>query len=502
MATSSVTSTERLGGIAGLGTPLMQLLAADSIDPGSEPSYQLCKIIWLYHPLGGKLVEKPVDLALSKPRVISVTRGPEERLKRAFIDEWQAIDATRRIANLAKTARCYGIGALSLSEDGVPTSEPVDPWRLADATLAVNTLDPLNTAGSLVLNQNPTALDFQHVVEVRVQGKTYHRSRTVVLMNGDPVYIAFTTSAYGYVGRSVFQRILYPLKSFVNSMITDDEVVTKAGLLVVKQKQASSIANSLMDRFSGIKRMLLQQGKSGNVLTVGAEDDVQSLNFQNLDGAYGLARKNVLDNIASGAPMPAKMMTEETFAEGFGEGTEDAKAVLQFIDEVRRWLTPAHEWFDRIVMYRAWNEEFYRGIQRDYPEYRDVDYRTAFYEWKNAFSSSWPNLDKEPESKRIEVSKVKMEATIALLEVLLPELKGAPDARVQLVQWAIANFNELKLLFGSALELEDDDLLDAFKDELERNQPPGGDDELDEPRPPRPFRSDASGIVRALAGVR
>ena len=47
------------------------------------------------------------------------------------------------------------------------------------------------------------------------------------------------------------------------------------------------------------------------------------------------SRKNVLQNIATAVPMPARMLNHETFAEGFGEGTEDAAAESRFITRIR-----------------------------------------------------------------------------------------------------------------------------------------------------------------------
>ncbi|WP_245168482.1 hypothetical protein [Enterobacter roggenkampii] len=43
--------------------------------------------------------------------------------------------------------------------------------------------------------------------------------------------------------------------------------------------------------------------------------------------------------MAAAADMPAIILNSETFAQGFGEGTEDARAVAVYIDNIREWLT-------------------------------------------------------------------------------------------------------------------------------------------------------------------
>jgi hypothetical protein len=116
---------------------------------------------------------------------------------------------------------------------------------------------------------------------------------------------------------------------------------------------------------AGFKWQLLKEAKTDTVISIAA---VEALDLKNIDGAYGMARKDILENIAAGDDMPAKILIDETFAEGFGEGTEDAKNIAQFINRVRIGMNPLYEFFDKIVQYRAWNEDFYGVIQGNFPE--------------------------------------------------------------------------------------------------------------------------------------
>ncbi len=275
------------------------------------------------------------------------------------------------------------------------------------------------------------------------------------MMNEDPLYINYTTSAFGFVGRSVYQRSLYPLKSFLQTMITDDMVSRKAGLLIAKLKQAGSIINNLMSTMAGQKRQLVKEGETNGVLSISASDneDVTSLNLQNVNDAMTASRKNILENIAVSADMPAKLLNSETFAEGFGEGTEDAKAVARYIDRVRVAMQPLYDFFDQVCMYRAWNPEFYKTIQAEFSdEYGSMGYTQAFYQWTNSFAAQWPSLLTEPDSEKIKVDDVKLKAVIAMLEALLPNLD--PENKTSAILWACDNFNELKLMFQSPLVLD------------------------------------------------
>jgi hypothetical protein len=205
--------------------------------------------------------------------------------------------------------------------------------------------DPLNIAGSVVLNLNPNAFDFLKTKGIVVQGQKYDRSRTQIIMNEDPIYLSYTVASFGFVGRSVYQRSLYPLKSFIQSMITDDMIVRKSGVIVAKLKPYGAVVNQIMNMAAGFKRQLLKEAKTDNVISINIDEAVEALDLKNIDGAYGMARKDILENIAAGDDMPAKILIDETFAEGFGEGTEDAKNIAQFINRVRIGMNPLYEFF-------------------------------------------------------------------------------------------------------------------------------------------------------------
>lgn len=468
------------GGLFGgspLGTPLMKILMADNIELGSSASYELCKMIYSYHPYGAKLVDVPVQLAQSQGRNINIPGSPEDRVRKAFTDEWQRIDADRIIANVVRLARIYGIASVAMMIPEEDPTKPVDFATLANKPLTFNVFDPLNTAGSLVLNQNPNSPIFLKPITIQVQGQAYHINRTCIYQNEDPIYLDYTTSAWGYVGRSVYQRALFPLKSFLQSMITDDLVTKKAGVIIAKLKAPGSIINNVMQQIAGIKRGMLKDAMTGSVMNIGIDETVESLNLQNIDNSSRTARKNILENIAAAAGMPAKLVNSETLAVAFAEGEEDAKAIARFIDKLRESMQPLYNFFTRIVQYRAWNLDFYETVQNDFPEeFGKKTYNQAFTEWTNHFIAIWPSLLTEPDSEKIKVANVKLRSVISMLEVLLPI--ADPDNKATVFEWAADNFNDLKVLFPSPLAL-DYQKLAKFKPDpeqmaLSKGKKPGG----------------------------
>lgn len=453
---------------------LMALLDSDDIQPGSTAGYQTCKTIYLFHPLGGKMVDRPIKMAMNESRTVHISQayGIEQRLRDAFEREWKALGADRHIANAARISRIYGVSAIAMLVDNQEPSSAVDYRTLYKHNVTFNILDPLNTAGSIVLNQDPNAQDFQKVEGIRVAGKPYHKSRCVVQQNEDPIYLAYNSAAFGFTGRSVYQRALFPLKSFIQTMRTDDMVAVKGGLLVTKIKGPSSVVNNMMQKLSGIKRMMLKRGKTGEVLQIGDSDNIESIDLSNLERPLDSARKHILENVAAAADMPAIILNSETFAQGFGEGTEDARAVAVYIDNIREWLDQLYVFFIRVCQYRAWSIEFFQSLRADFPELKNT-YSLYFSSWINNFEYRWPSSLKEPESEKVKVDETRFKAIVSMLEVLLPQVNTDDENRALLIEWAQTNANANESLFPQRLDL-DIDSLKANRPEQPRDEEPGG----------------------------
>lgn len=474
-STSAGSGQAMLG--VGNATPssLMELLTADDIVPGAAPSYQICKTIYTYHPLGAKMAEAPIDMAQSQDRELSVPGHPEEDLIDAFQKEWDAtgnVGADQIIKNVMTLSRVYGIASILTLADGVPPNEPLPMERLHELELTYNVLDPLNTSGSLTLDQDPNAKTFLKPTQISANGFYYNPSRAAIVLNEQPIYIEWTNSAFGYVGRSVYQRALYPLKTFVQSMITDNLVIEKAGLLVAKLKSPGSIVDQRTRSFFGWKREAIKGAKTGNVLSIGTDEEVASLDLKNLRDACEFARENTIKNIATAAKMPAMLINQETLTQGFGEGSEDAKQIARYIDGVREDMEPIYAFFDNIVQRRAWSPTFYETMQAKYPEqYEGVPYDTAFFAWKNAFKAEWPNLLAEPDSDKAKTDDVVTKAAIGLFEKMEPICD--PENKAILAEWLADIFNGRDSFARTPLMLD----IDALR-EYEPPTPPmmgGGD---------------------------
>lgn len=462
-------------GASSLSSDLMYLLQAQDIEPGSEPSYQLCKTIYVAHPMGKKMVDAPIDMAQSQEREINIPGAPEERLLDAYKRVWDSIGngvgADALIAYAARVSRIYGVSALVMGVRGNDPSEPVDRTKLyeLEGKLYFNILDPLNTAGSLTLDQDPNSPDFQKATVVRAGRQAYHPANTVVQMNEQPLFIEWSSPAFGFSGRSVYQRALFLLKSYVQTMITDDLVSYKAGVIVAKMKSPSSNTNNRMLQMFGFKRAQIKTATTTNVLGIGVDEAIESIDLKNIEGPFKLVRENIIKNLATAADMPARVLDQETLSgNSLADGSEDAKNIARWVERFRITLNALYAFFDDVVQRIAWSPMFYADLKRDGLVPRGMSYEAALTQWRNAFVAKWPNLLIEPDSERLAGEEMRFKSAVALYEVLAEKMD--PENLANLTQWLSDEVNGRKDLFSAEMALDMDAMQKSFEKRAQQQE--------------------------------
>lgn len=454
------------GGLVDQSNPLMRILLASEVEAGDTLSYQLCKDIYLYHPLGKKTVDSPIARAMYKRREIVVKESPDCVVEQ-FNRVWEDLQCDYYIADCERLARIYGIASLAVmpTRKGVDASEPLSPAELWSGEFQFNSLDPLNTAGSLVGILNPNDPEFLKYQTIAVMGVPYSRSRTHIQLYENPIYLSYTGSAFGYVGRSVFCRALYPLQSFVQSMIADNLMMVKSGILVAKLKQPGSIIDRLMSAAQDIRLNILKIARTGNTISITPDEEIESLDLKNL--TYAEQRKNILENIAMSLDMPANFLTSDSLSQGFGEGEQDAKLIASYIDRVRLDMKPIFEFMDDIVMHTAWNPDYFLALQNRIPEFKKMSYEQWFQQCKRSFNAIWPEALEPGKKERTDHQKNIYESCLEVFNTLGPLCEG--ENKAQLVDWVVANLNEAEDLFPNKLVINTTDI--ALRSALGLDQP-------------------------------
>lgn len=406
----------------------------EGVVPGDQPSYELCRLLYVAHPIGSKIVEAPIQLVFSQSRTIS---GIPDEVRKQFETTWINASADAVIKNTLRLAKITGVSTLAELEPGV-----------------FNVFDSLNTAGSFADNIDPLTPQFMKTPSVRVQNRVFGPGECQVLNNGAPIYLDYVDSGYGYTGRSVYHAALFDLQSYIDVMHADRLIAQKAGVLVAKITTMGAAVTGAMQQLSGFKRNLLKEARTYNVLQVGPNDEVESLNLQHAtESAHG-SKDSILDSIAAAIGMPAIILKSETLAQGLGgSGDEDSKVIANYVSEERQAIEPLYRFLIPRIQKLAWTPEFYASFQAADPEYANVPYETALYEWVESFVFEWPDFLREQKSEKAKA----VDATINLVEKTFNLLNGvlSPDDRKLLCQWTmdVVNSDELSEFIPVSLDL-------------------------------------------------
>ncbi|CAM2172475.1 DUF1073 domain-containing protein [Burkholderia cepacia] len=415
-------------------TALFRQLTEEVIEPGAGLSYQLAKDIYLQHPMGQRIVDGVINLAFSQARTIS---GIPEDAKNAFTATWAAHRADTAIKNVARHARIYGLGTL------------VD---LGDGTFKV--YDSLLTAGSMVGNLDPLSRDFLSPNDPAVQGVKFTPANSIVAYNGTPLWLAYSQSAFGYTGRSVFYNMLPLLSAFLVSTEVDTLVLKKAGVLVAKTKSQGSAMNRLSQWWQRRKAGMVRTAMNGNVLAIEVEESIETLNLQNTSDAMTTARNNVISNIATALDAPAVILKNDVLTNGFGEGSEDSKIIAQYVERYRGELEHLFDWMTPRIQALAWTAEWYASFQLANPAYATISYASAIGYWKNQMKSAWPNYLVEPDSEKVKREESAFNAYMQMFEKLQAGIRNA-ETRRQLAQAIVelTGSDEMKTLLPMPIDL-------------------------------------------------
>jgi len=460
-------------------SPFYQILMTNSLTPGDEPSYQICKLLYLFHPLGKKVIDSPISRAMYRRREIIVKEAPESVIRR-YEDVWDELQCDYYIADCYRLSRIYGISSLAvMPQDDISPDTPLQPVELWSGKIKFNSFDPLNTAGSMVGVLDPNNPDFLKYSSISVAGQSYAPSRTHIQLYENPVYLSYTTSAYGYVGRSVFNRALYPMQSFIQSMIADNLMMIKSGVLVAKLNQPGSIIDKTMAAVQNLRLNILKQARTGNTVSVKPDEDIQSLDLHNLN--YQDQRKNILENIALSLDMPPSFLTGDSLSQGFGEGEQDAKLIASYLDRVRLDMKPIYDFVDMIVQHVAWSPDYFATLQSRYSEFAGISYDEWFSQCRRSFTTCWPEALEPTKKERTDHQKNQYQSVLEVYNTIGAECTGENKARM--MEWIIGNLNEAEDIFPNKLSLDTDEI--GLRSALGLDEPPEDNDETS-PQVPTP----------------
>ena len=167
--------------------------------------------------------------------------------------------------------------------------------------------------------------------------------------------------------------------------------------------------------------------------------------------------------------MPAQFLTSDALSQGFGEGTEDAKLIISYIDRVRLDMKNLYDFMDMVVMHNAWTPEYFESIRLSLKDPL-MTYEEFFSSCKRSFRATWPDALEPSKKERIEQQRISYESVLQVWNSLSRTTEG--ENKGNLMKWVVDNLNEMGDLFPNKLKVDTDEI--ALRSTLGLDQDVGG----------------------------
>ena len=376
------------------------------IDRNGRLEYTECARLYRYWPLGKRLAERIVSKAFSVEREISFGDGVPPEVIEEFKRVSKETAQDEAIKQAAILARIYGQAVLYAASDKEKLSDPLTNKKTQNGRLKFKAGDPL--AIQVTVNQNPQLLNFLYPERVEIGGSEISPQRATVLMNGIPMYLQYSGSSYSYGGRSVYENQLPIIRAWAKTLRSMGRISDRASGIYAffsRFKKGGLEAHAAQKSLELVKTL----SDTGGV-AMGADDRVEVPTTSGIGDLEQLMQR-IEREVVTASDTPLSVLLDERLANGFGNGTEDFKTIIQDIDAYRnQYLRPLYEFSDIFVMWRAFTKPFLKKIIAENPEYQGYTPTSLRMELINNFSFEFGNL--YPASK-----KEKAETKSLLLDV-------------------------------------------------------------------------------------
>ena len=358
------------------------------IDRNGRLEYTECARLYRYWPLGRRLAERIVSKAFSVEREISFGYGVPHEIIEEFKRVSKETAQDDAIKQAAILARIYGQAVLYAASDKEKLYEPLTNKKAQNGRLKFKAGDPL--AIQVTVNQNPQLLNFLYPERVEIGGSEISPQRATVLMNGIPMYLQYSGSSYSYGGRSVYENQLPIIRAWAQTLRSMGRISDRASGIYAffsRFKKGGLEVNSAQKSLELIKTL----SDTGGV-AMGADDRVEVPTTSGIGDLESLMQR-IEREVVTASDTPLSVLLDERLANGFGNGTEDFKTIIQDIDAYRnQYLRPLYEFSDIFVMWRAFTKPFLQKIIAENPKYQGYTPTSLRMELINNFSFEFGNL--------------------------------------------------------------------------------------------------------------
>lgn len=384
------------------------------IDKDGRLGYEECAKLYRFWALGRRLVERIVSKAFSVPREISFGDDAPPEIAERFERVAKEVEQEKAIRQAIILSRIFGQSVLYLQSDKSDLSEQLTPSNAQSGKMKFKAGDPL--AVQIVVNQNPQSLKFLSPESVVIGGNRINPQRAYVAMNGIPMYLQYQSSAFAYSGRSVFENQLPIIRVWAQTLRSMGRMADRASAVYAffrEFKKGGLSANAAKQSLECVKSI----SETGGV-AMGSDDRID---FPTTGGIGDLDQlmQRIEREVVTASDTPLSVLLDERLANGFGNGTEDFKTIIQDINEFREnYVKPLYDFSDTFVMWRAFDNAFLSEIiNEEGSTYRGHTPKSLRNELMKNFSFEFGNLYPASRKEEAETKSVLLDVAAKAVSV-------------------------------------------------------------------------------------
>lgn len=355
-------------------------------------SYQECKDIYTYWPLGKRIASALPTFAMSAEREVKFGNLPPV-VAEVFKECCVKYNINHLIKQVAIYARVFGVAGIYVSHTKADKLKPLKNQDYENGEIGFNVLDPLVMNGATI-SQDPLSQDFQKLESFKINGHSVDANRVCAVFNDIPFYLRWVSSTFNWGSPSVYQNMYGLIKSWNRCVVALERMATKAGSVIVKSRD-TAVLNATTVEAAKKTLTLIRDMQNDGAAMIEKDGDVEFFNLTGVDVVDSIiSQMNQLILMAL-ADTPSAILLDKDLAQGFGEGSEDMKALLMAVDSFRaQILRPLYDFVDGVLLRVCFNESKLTELLKEYKkdikckstaELRELILKEYRFEWGNLY---------------------------------------------------------------------------------------------------------------------
>lgn len=381
-------------------------------------TYEECRDIYRYWPLGKRVASALPDFAMSVSREFFVKDAPEE-VNAKLQETANDMEIDQIVKKAALYARIYGLSSLFATQEGnKDASSPITYKDVQENDIVFNILDPLSMGGSIQIDNDPLSPTFSKPIDIKIRGKSVHTQRIEILYNDIPLYYKFNPSSFSFSGPSIYQNMTLLIRSWNRGIIALQRLATKAAAMVKTTKESTNVTG--FSQTAAAKNLeLIRSMENDGIASLRSGDTIE---FFNLTGVQEV--DTIIQQLNTGLMMalsdtPSGILLDKNLSVGLNDGTEDMKAILMAVDNFRlRMLKPLYLFVDKFLCYKAFDSDFIQEMIKEYPDlYRGKKENEVLTTWCQNYSFEWGELYPQSDGEKAETEGKRLDNLLKLKEM-------------------------------------------------------------------------------------